>query len=224
MSRVHVTKLTAAQRQLRAAIRMFFAQEDDLAIHTVASAAYRLITDLKNSRGRDEVADYYLVSVFYVVRDFHRGTLPSHFTDDPEAMKWIREMAERLPITEDTKLEDVRVSVSQDTARQYWLKRNKIANFLKHADRDAQSHVPLDEVDNFHLLLQAVASYIDLVQDDLGAEGLILWLYSFVVDGTWSQLPREHHRAMAGEIAAQDSEDRLAACSFAIRKLNDSNT
>ncbi|TNE52542.1 MAG: hypothetical protein EP341_06740 [Sphingomonadales bacterium] len=224
MSRVHVTKLTAAQRQLRAAIRMFFAKEDDLAIHTVASAAYRLIADLKNSRGRDEVADYHLVSVFYVVRDFHRGTLPSHFTDDPEAMEWIREMAERLPITEDTKLEDIRVSVSQDTARQYWLKRNKVANFLKHADRDVQSHVPLDEVDNFHLLLQAVASYTDLVQDDLGAEGLILWLYSFVVDGTWSQLPRKHHRALAGEIAAQDSEDRLAACSFAIRKLNDSNT
>lgn len=144
MPRVHVTKLAAAQRQLRAAIRMFFAQEDELAVHTVASAAYRLIADLKNGRGRDEVADYYLISVFYVVRDYHRGRLPKHFTDDPEAMKWIQEIAEKLRITESTKIEDVRVSVSPETARQYWLKRNRVANFLKHADRDAREHVSLD--------------------------------------------------------------------------------
>lgn len=143
-SRVHVTKVAAAQRQLRAAIRLFFAEEDELAVHTVASAAYRLSADLKSERGRDEVADFYLVSVFYVVRDFRRGTLPAHFTDDPEAMKWITEMAEQLPITESSKLEDVRVSVSSETARQYWLKRNKVANFLKHADRDSRAHVSLD--------------------------------------------------------------------------------
>jgi len=50
-AQLHVTKLSAAQRQLRAAIRMFFAGEDELAIHTVASAAYRIIADLKGSEG-----------------------------------------------------------------------------------------------------------------------------------------------------------------------------
>lgn len=63
---VHVTKLAAAQRQLRAAVRMFFAGEDELAIHTVASAAYRL-SDLKADRGRDEVGDYYLTAIFYLL-------------------------------------------------------------------------------------------------------------------------------------------------------------
>ena len=95
--RVHVTKLAAAQRQLRAAIRMFFAGEDELAVHTVASAAYRILADFKSERGRDEVGDYYLTAIFYCVRDYRRGTLPSHLANDPDAMKWIREMADRLP-------------------------------------------------------------------------------------------------------------------------------
>lgn len=219
MPRIHITKLAAAQRQLRAAIRMFFAKEDELAVHTVASAAYHLIADLKDGRGRDEVADHYLVSVFYVVRDYRRGTLPKHFTDSPEAMKWIQEMAEKLPITGSSKIEDVRVSVSSETARQYWLKRNRVANFLKHADRDAQTHVSLEDVDNFPLLMEALASYNDLVKGDLGAEGLILWIYSCAIDGTSDQLPPEH-RDMASGIAKLGPDEQFAICSFAIGKLN----
>jgi hypothetical protein len=220
---VHVTKLVAAQRQLRAAIRMFFAAEDELAVHTVASAAYRLVTDLKNERGQDEVADYYLISVFYVIRDYIRGTLPKQFTDDPEAIKWIEEIAARLPVTEFTELEDVRVSVSPETTRQYWLKRNRVANFLKHADRDSRSFMSLDQIDNLQLLMQALASYGDLVKDDLAAEGLILWIYSCVLSGTNPHLP-EHCQYMASALAELDSNERLSFCSLAIGKLNASKT
>lgn len=92
-ARLHVTKLAAAQRQLRAAIRMFFAGEDELAIHTVASAAYRILTDLKSERGRDEVGDYYLTAIFYCVRSYRRGALPSYLANDPNAMTWIRDLA-----------------------------------------------------------------------------------------------------------------------------------
>jgi hypothetical protein len=56
---------------------MFFAHEDELAVHTVASAAYRFISDLKAERGRDEVGDYYLTAILYCVRDYRRGTLPA---------------------------------------------------------------------------------------------------------------------------------------------------
>ena len=34
---LHITKLAAAERQLKAAIRMFFAREDSLAVHTVVA-------------------------------------------------------------------------------------------------------------------------------------------------------------------------------------------
>lgn len=221
-AQLHVTKLVAAQRQLRVAIRMFFAGEDELAIHTVASAAYRIIADLKRERGRDEVEDYYLTMIFYVVRDYRRGTLPKLFTDDPEAMKWIQEMAEQLPITASMKYEDIRVSLSAETARKWWLKRNKISNFLKHADRDAKAHISLQEVDNLHLLLQALASYTDLVKDDLGAEGLILWMYFNVVTATKEQLP-EKYRDMANKLDELDPDEQLKFCSLVIDRMNEND-
>lgn len=222
-ARIHVTKLAAAQRQLRAAIRMFFSGEDELAVHTVVSASYRVIADLKSARGQDEVADYHLTSIFYVIRDYRRGKLPNRFTDDPEAMKWIRGMAEQLPISEDSRIEDVRVSVSPETARKYWLKRNKVSNFLKHADRDTHDHISIDEIDNLELLMLTLGSYSDLVKDDLGAEGLILWLYSCVTHGTKDHLP-EQYQAMATNLATLDSEDQLEFCLAAIQKLNASDT
>src|SRR5258706_6022470 len=136
-AKVHVTKLAAAGRQLQAAIRMYFAEEDELAIHTVTAASYRLLTDLKAERGMDEAANVYLTSIFYVVRDYRRGSLPEHLASDAEFMAWVKDLAEQLPIHAESKLEDVSVTVSPEAARHFWKDRNKIANFLKHADRDA---------------------------------------------------------------------------------------
>jgi hypothetical protein len=221
-AQLHVTKIAAAQRQLRAAIRMFFAGEDELVIHTVASAAYRIIADLKRERGRDEVGDYYLTNIFYVVRDYRRGTLPKLFTDDPEAMKWIQQMAEQLPITESMKYEDIRVTVPEETARKWWTKRNKVSNFLKHADRDGKAHIPLQEVDNLNLLTLALTSYTDLVKDDLGAEGLILWMYFNVVTATKEQLS-EKYRDMANKLNELDPDEQLKSCSLIIDWMNESD-
>ena len=221
-AKIHVTKLVAAQRQLRAAIRMFYAGEDELAIHTVASAAYRIIADLKRERGRDEVADYYLTAIFYCVRDYRRGTLPAYLANDPETMTWIREMAEKLPINESTKYEDVKASVSPDVAREYWQKRNKVSNFLKHANRDAKSHISLDEVDNLTLLIQCLSSYQDLVNDGLGAEGLVLWLYfCATVTGT-DELPKKF-QDIAAHLEELGPAERLAFCSAFVRELNSSS-
>ena len=93
--KVYVNELFAAQRQLREAIWMFFAQRDDLAIHTVASAAYRILKDLKEKRGRNEAADAQFTGIFYFVRDYRRGTLPVEVQDDPEIMKFIKESADQ---------------------------------------------------------------------------------------------------------------------------------
>ncbi len=222
-AQLHIPKLVAARRQLRAAIRMFFLCEDELAIHTVASAAYRIISDIKMKRGRDEVGDYYLTMIFYVVRDYRRGTLPRQFTEDIKAMQWIQEMAEQFPITASTKYEDIRVSVSEDTARKWWNKRNKISNFLKHADRDAKGHISLQEIDNLHLLTLALSSYTDLVKDDLGAEGTILWIYFNVITETKEQLP-ERFRKIANDLYEYDPEEQLRMCSLFIKRMNEIET
>lgn len=216
--KIHVTKLAAAQRQLGAAIRMFFAGEDELAVHTVASAAYRILTDLKSERGKDEVGDYYLTAIFYCVRDYLRGTLPSYLANDPDAMKWIREMAERFPINGSTKFEDVTASVSLDVARSFWKERNKVSNFLKHADRDPKAHIALDEVDNLTLLMQSLGSYHDLANDNLGAEGLVLWLY-FNVSSRKGGVP-VRFQDMAAHLEGLSPAERLTFCSAFVSKLN----
>ena len=220
-AQVHITKLAAAQRQLRAAVRLFFAGEDELAVHIVASAAYRLLTDLKADRGRDEVGDFYLTSIFYCVRDFRRGKLPSYLANDPNMMTWIREMAEQLPIKADSKFSDIKASVSESTARQFWQKRNAASNFLKHADRDVKAHMALEEIDNLQLLMQAYSAYVDLVHDELEAEGLVLWLYYSVTNAMIEGLPSRYEQ-IARKIERLDPTKRLHLCSMLIRELNKS--
>jgi len=46
MTKIKVTKLEAAQRQIDAAIRWLFKNEDPVAIHTIAAAGYRILKDL----------------------------------------------------------------------------------------------------------------------------------------------------------------------------------
>lgn len=186
---IHVTKFAAAERQLRAAIRLFFEEEDELAIHTVASAAYRLLSDLKDDRGMDEAADTHLTSIFYAVRSYKRGTLPKHMTSRPELMAQIAELAAVLPIEADSSIKDVKVSIDAESAQRYWRNRNKTANFLKHADKDPSATLAATDVDNANLLMQCVGAYTDLFKDQLAPEGLVFWLYSCVRDDDLSSIP-----------------------------------
>lgn len=198
---------------------MYFAEEDDLAIHTVASAAYQLIKDIKMARGKDEVADYYLASIFYAVRDYRRRTLPSHITSDPELMDWVRNLARVLPIEATSKREEVSASITPQDAKKYWSKRNKAANFLKHADKDATEHLALDEIDNCDLIMQALSAYSDLLKDGLGAEGRVFWLFRSVSHGTSGGLPA-NWRKIGDRLLEIDEHYRRKFCIELIGKLN----
>jgi len=215
---VHVTKLAAAQRQLRAAIRLYFANEDELAIYTVASAAYRLISDLKAARGMNEAADSHLVSIFYVVRSFRRGTLPRHISENAEMMRWVMEMAEQMPITADSTPDEVTVSIGAEAERAFWRSRNEASNFLKHADKDAQAHIGLDKINNLSLLMQTMVAYTDLVKNDLGAEGLVLWLFASVSHGETETLP-ERFQVTAQKLLAIDDDRRREFCHALVCEL-----
>jgi hypothetical protein len=217
-AKIYVNKLAAAQRQLRGAIRNFFAREDELLIHSVASAAYGILKDLKTERGRNEVGDYYATMIFYAVREYRRGALPRYLADDPEAMKWIREIADQLPIDASTKYEDIATELSPDLAPKFWHKRNRISNFLKHARHDPKFHISLEEVDNLNLLAQALCSYIDLASDDLGAEGQVFRLYFCTVSGIKEVLP-PRLQSIAAQLEELDSDDRLNLCSQILHKM-----
>lgn len=47
----HVTKLDAAHREINAAIRMYFNQEDPIAVHAVVAGGMQIITDLGAKKG-----------------------------------------------------------------------------------------------------------------------------------------------------------------------------
>ena len=215
--KIYVTKLAAAQRQLCEAIRMFFAGADELAVHTVAAAAYRVLSDLKAKRGRDEVGDFFLNAVFYAVRDYRRGTLPDYLANDPEMMHWICDMADRLPITASSKFEEIVASVSPDVTQDFWRKRNAVANFLKHADKDAKSHISLDDVDNLMLLNQALAAYFDLT-NDFGPEGFVLYVYTCAVKGMKDGMPEKYEKH-AEELEDLDPDEQIMFCSEWLNKI-----
>ena len=53
-----MTKIQAAQRQIDAAIWMLFRNDDPVAIHTVAMAAFRILRDLAKQRGLEHPVDF----------------------------------------------------------------------------------------------------------------------------------------------------------------------
>lgn len=217
---LHVTKLAAAKRQLQAAIRLFFFEEDELAIHTVASAAYGLLKDLKGDRGQSEAADSYRTTFFYLVRDFRRGTLPAHFTSDPTIMAEVERIADQLsPITADSKLSDVQVTVSSALEKQYWNESNRAANFLKHAARDTDGTFPLDKIDNNLLLLKCCSAYRDIAPDDLGNEGLAFEAFTAASNPS-HQATGSTFDSLVESMRRVPSEHRLELCYKFILELN----
>lgn len=68
---VVVSKLEAAERQLDAAIRLFFAREDAVSVHTLAAAAYQVIIDICKQRGIErELEDSKILDELGIKREF----------------------------------------------------------------------------------------------------------------------------------------------------------
>jgi len=49
MTEMRVTKIEAARRQIDAAIRLLFSEEDPVVIHTIASAGFRILRDIAHN-------------------------------------------------------------------------------------------------------------------------------------------------------------------------------
>ena len=217
---VHINKLAAAKRQIQAAIRMFFQPEDELAVHTVASAAYGLLKDIKKTRGKSEAADAYLTGMFYVVRDYRRGTLPSHMTGDTDFMDEVKRLADLMsPITADSKLSDVQVSIGRSLEAQYWTETNRAANFLKHADRDVNQALSIETLDNKLLLIKCLCSYQDVAPDDLGNEGLVFQAFVTAANEA-HQLGSSSFDSLVVSMRRVPPDQQLKLCYVAIAELN----
>lgn len=220
----YVTKLEAAQRQLVAAIRMFFGQQDELAVHTVASSAYRVIRDLKQHRGQNEVGDLFRNALFFIVQDDIAGTLPKIFSGNKEFIREIRKLARRFRISESSTLGEVTVSLSEEFAREWWRDHNAPSNFLKHADRDPDAHLSLDTLDNLTLLMQTYQAYLDIAGDiaEPGPEGKVLSTLFGVTNG-WVEHVIEECQDHAKHLEQLGKDDRIAYCEEWLKEMTHSS-
>jgi hypothetical protein len=184
---VFVTKVAAAQRQLDAAIRMKFSDEDDLAVHTLAAAAYRIIRDLRDHRGRPEIQKEALaIGLFFVakaVAEDRAQELPPPIQEmvkgDPQIQKFAQWVLDtKKGIGRDLSIDDLQLDVTGSPARQ-WRALSISANFLKHADRDPKSSLSLSRLNTTELIQSAITSYVRLTKQ-VTSEMRIFLVYSSV--------------------------------------------
>ena|ERR1700733_9840765 len=68
-TKLQISKIEAARRQLDTAIEMWFCDKDPVSVHTVAAAAYQIVHDVKVRRG----IDHGLLYDSKMVKDEYRG-------------------------------------------------------------------------------------------------------------------------------------------------------
>jgi len=219
---INITKIAAAKRQLVAAIRMYFLEEEELAIHTITSAVYSTLKDIKHSKGGDEVEDIFSNTFFYLIRDYHRGVLPNDITSNLDSMTLINELVAKLPITADFVPSDVKVSMSTESVKNYWKQNNKTANFLKHADKDITGTLNPENIDNRMLLMKCVNAYRDIAPDDLGNEGIIFSAFVSALNPAYRS-NESPYDAIVERLKIIPKDDLNKICYDAVLKMNKSN-
>lgn len=218
-----MTKLEAAGRLLREAIHLFFEQRDELVVHVVGSAAYGILKDLTEHKGRNQAAEVLFSSLFYPIRDYHRGILPSSFQNNPDLMKFIKELAQKYPtIKVSHEFKDFEIRMDSTGTGRYWKEHNEVASFLKHADRDPDGRLDMDNVNNLFLLNSACTSCAGLGKI-LEPEFDVLMIYTAVELGTGDILQEDQYQEISELIINKISpEKRLEVCRFILTNLLDS--
>jgi hypothetical protein len=184
MVKVRINKLDAARRQIDAAVRMTFANEDPVAIHSVVAAGHRIIRDICEQRG--DIESYL------------------RFTD------WIAEGHEK----------------------DFWNAMNASANFIKHADKDANDiHELDDEVSDF-MIAFAAKWYRDLGNSpSVEMRTFVGWWMLQQPEAfkpeIWAQFEKAGIGAQAQvtktAMAGLNREDRLRAGQLFLNKARNSN-
>lgn len=156
--RQFINKLSVGERQLAAAIRMYFLEFDPLAVHTVSSAAHNVLADLLQDRGKDASVHGVIYGIMRAAKDLHSGEITEGEIREwgDGALELIKEYSELFEDNPDLDIDQISSSAPPDHQRAYWSDRRRAYNYLKHADRDAR--VLLDEatINNEDVILQAI--------------------------------------------------------------------
>jgi hypothetical protein len=160
---VYINKIEAARRQLDAAIRMTFANEDELAIHTVAAAAYRILRDILHNRGQHDLEELLRAGVHAYARELVDANFSNDVTERLEDLglfDLILPIAQTLHEagTPDS-LDYMSLRIPDNWKIGHWRSMSQAAGYLKHADRNEEQLLSLGDIDNDTLMILACGSY-----------------------------------------------------------------
>lgn len=162
--KIFINKLSVGERQLTAAIRMYFLKEDPLAIHIVSSAAHNVLADLMKERGKDASVHGIVYGLLRAAKDLHEGEI----TEDEirawgegalEAVSEYRCLFEDNP---DLNIGDISSVAPSNFSWAYWSDKRRSYNYLKHADRDAKELLDEAVINNEDTIFQAIVCSIHL--------------------------------------------------------------
>jgi hypothetical protein len=216
---VYISKIAAASRQLDAAIRMFFAEEDDLAIHTVASAAFRILRDVTDKRSKNFTDELLRNGMREMARLYVEGNLPKATLESiqksPSLMRAFEEIAahgenfdtRHIYFPANTKKE------KQERDKRAW--PSKPANFLKHADQDPEDHLLADEIKNEHVLIGACLAYQELMKMRTPEITAFILFWAAKNDATIDE--EEQEQKLFFKLRSVEESDRYDLCAKYIR-------
>jgi hypothetical protein len=174
---IFINKLEAARRQLDAAIRMTFAYEDELAIHTVAAAAYRILRDMLDKRGRHDLEDLYRAGLYRMAEDFVNGKLSKDKLIELQIYELVSTVAEDIKVRGDeVTAENIPLTLDVSSKKAHWQAMSGVSGFLKHADRHPEALISLHDVNNESLIWHACVSYI-MISRTCTPEMVTFWLF-----------------------------------------------
>lgn len=225
---VHVTKLAAAERQLFCAIRLYFQDEDQLSIHTLASAAFTVLRDIRHSdrdvssrnRKKSIEVEYLkhvlkpaIINAVVAYRAGQQKPFNIDFFD-----QYIKSVSQQLP-EEIPPPDKIDLIVPEEHAASWWNALNKGANFLKHAERDSQKAMPVAEIHPEMKLNLAVALYWEIKSVGLEPEPAVFTIYQQIMMGR-EVLPPPGFDDFANILANKSENSRKDVCSKAIVLFN----
>jgi hypothetical protein len=216
-STIQISKFAAAQRQLDAAIRMFFQREDELAIHTVAAAAFQILRDITKQRGGHFTSDVFKVGILSIARQYVQGTLPPNLKmriETSSLMRIITELAEHLRLHgDDFDKRRIDLNVSERHEHKLWLSQTTV--FLKHADRDPNGFLSADGLDNEKMLMATSAAYVELMNQPTPEIAAYFAFWSVKRDQVDDLAPEL--QIFARQLQATEETERCEKCARFIR-------
>jgi hypothetical protein len=167
---IQISKIAAGQRQLDAAIRMFFQKEDELAIHTVTAAAFQIFRDLTEKRGGHFTNEAFRSGILNIAQQYVEGTLPPDkkaTIEGSSLMPKIEELAKEIRVQgknfdKERVHVNVPINVSKGDEHKLWSSETTV--FLKHAKRDPDNFLSADILDNDKMLMATCAAYLELMR------------------------------------------------------------